>query len=223
MAPARVCYDLRRMKRLASGFLAVAAIAGCLSGAHAYLDLSEDYRPPREFPDPASFRDVEDTWLRNAPLGLEGHIAAILEDPAVYAAQLAYEASRSGSPGRPGKAAEQGWEAMFKGGSRLPIRIRWRFNKHFHRQATLEPTSGWAFTLTDDQGNTLLPVEIGSLATTRDAADWVGEFRVWFPRTTIDGRRLITTHTRQLTLHVAGRPGDAQVMWRFRPLLEGRD
>ncbi len=211
------------MVRPLTWLLAAAVTAGCLSGAHAYLRLSDDYRMPREFADASTYLELEDAWLRHAPLGLEGGIAAILEDPAVGAARLAYDASRSATPGRPGRHAEQTWEELYRQGDRIPFRVRWRFNKHFHRQATLEPGSGWTFTLEDNSGQKLAPAEIGPLETLRDKADWVGEFRIWFPRRSIDGRLLITNHTRSLLLSVAGIPGDATLSWRFLPLLEARD
>lgn len=198
-------------------------LAGCLSGPHAYLKLSPDYRLPPEYADASTYDALRDEWLRHATLGLEGGIAAILEDPAVGAAMVAFEAERSGAPGQPGKQAEELWASLYGKGDRIPIRVRWTFNKHFHKEATLDPTAGWKFRLVDDRGMVLQPVEIGRVQTIRDARDWIGEFRIWFPRKTVDGRLLVTSHTRSLALIVEGGPGDATLEWRFLPLLASGD
>ena len=156
-------------------------------------------------------------------LGLEGCFAAFLGGAAVGAALVAYDASRSAGAGRPGKQAAETWDLLYGTGDRIPLRIRWTFNKHFHRQATIEPGNAWRFRLIDDRGLSLEPIEIGHLEQIRDARDWIGEFRIWFPRRTIDGRLLITSHTRSLTLKVDGAAGDASLEWRFLPLLAPGD
>lgn len=206
------------MRVLFPWLAAAGVLAGCLSGSHAYLKLSSDYGMPAEYSEAEQYAALREDWLRHATVGLEGGIAAILEDPAVGAAMVAYQAERSGTPGRPGKQAEETWSLLYGKGDRIPIRVRWTFNKHFHRENTLDPAN-WKFQLVDDRGLTLEPVEIGSLETIRDARDWIGEFRIWFPRKTIDGRLLVTSHTRSLTLLVKGGPGDAALEWRFLPLL----
>jgi hypothetical protein len=196
---------------------------GCLTGPHAYLSLSSDFRLPGEHADAATYPDLQDLWLRTSPLGLEGAVGAVLEDPALGSAKLAFEASRSRTPGGPGKAAAEAWEQLYRGGDRLPVRVRWRFNKHFHREPTISPDSGWKFALTDDRGLKLQPAEIGKMSSTRDTRDWIGEFRIWFPRRSIDGRPYMTNRTRSLTLSIVGVPGDTSLTWRFLPLLDAPD
>ncbi|MBM4438211.1 MAG: hypothetical protein FJ029_13515 [Actinobacteria bacterium] len=196
---------------------------GCLAGPHAYLSLSGDYRLPAEYADAATYLELHDTWLRTSPLGLEGAVGAVLEDPVLGSALIAFEASRSKTPGGPGQAAAEAWDRLYRGGERLPVRVRWRFNKHFHEEHTISPDSGWKFSLTDDRGLSLQPVEIGKMSASRDARDWLGEFRLWFPRSSIDGRRYMTNRTRTLTLTIVGVPGDTSLTWRFLPLLDAPD
>lgn len=211
------------MRRLFPTLPALALVAGCLSGSHAYLKLSSDFNMPAEYSEAETYANLREEWLRHSPLGLEGGIAAILEDPAVGVALVAYEAQQSRTPGRPGSQAIETWAMLYGNGDRIPVRVRWTFNKHFHRQATLEPDNGWKFRLVDDRGLTLDPVEIGRMNLVRDTKDWIGEFRIWFPRKTIDGRLLITNQTKSLKLTVEGPPGDAALEWRFRPLLATGD
>ncbi len=211
------------MRRLPVLLWVAGLLVGCLAGQHAYLKLSSDYRLPAEYSEAETYAALRDQWLRHSALGLEGGIAAILEDPAVGAALVAYDASRSAGAGRPGKQAAETWDLLYGTGDRIPLRIRWTFNKHFHRQATIEPGNAWRFRLIDDRGLSLEPIEIGHLEQIRDARDWIGEFRIWFPRRTIDGRLLITSHTRSLTLKVDGAAGDASLEWRFLPLLAPGD
>lgn len=204
---------------LASGLV----VGGCLSGPHAYLRLASRYEVPAEFDGIAPYEGTVDAWTRHASLGLEGGIAAVLEDAAVGAAFIADQASRSRTPGRPGLQAADSWDDLYHKGYHIPVRVRWRFNKHFHKETSIDPKDVWTFKLVDDKGLILSPVEFGKLTTLPSAKEWIGEFRVWFTRKTIDGHTQITQGTRRLTLQVSGRPGDAELVWRFQPLLEAHD
>lgn len=193
--------------------------SGCLSDA-AYLKLSRNYALPAEYVDPRSYASTLETWTRVAPLGLAGGFAATLEDPAVGAAIISRDAQQSRSAGPPGSDARATWQVLYDDGDRLPIRVRWRFNRHLYDPAVVDPAAGWTFTLSDDQGYRYSPVDRSAETVMRDPTTWIGAFTLWFARKSIGGRLLITDHTRQLTLTIAGNPGVAEVTWRFWPLLD---
>ncbi|MBI6546217.1 MAG: hypothetical protein HY692_05450 [Cyanobacteria bacterium NC_groundwater_1444_Ag_S-0.65um_54_12] len=204
-------------------FVAAAVLVGCRDGANSYLQLSTDFVLPAEYADATAYTTLLTAWTRHASLGLDSGVAAIIEDPVLIAAQIAKQASEDLALSKPGAAALQFWNFLYQQGDRLPIRLRWRFSKHFYRQATAEPTKGWVFKLSDDQGSVLQPAEIGQLATARDPREWVGDFRLWFQRRGPDRRQYFSKNIRRLTLAVAGRPGNAELQWRFGPLLSARE
>jgi hypothetical protein len=196
----------------------VLALAGCLGGEHAYLRFSQDFDLPLEYADPATYRPLLDQWTRSASLGLEGAVAAVIEDPAVAAAMVAEAASRSHSAFGPGQAARETWQDLYHAGERLPLRVRLRCDRNFHKAEDADPAS-WTFRLRDEAGREFQPVATSSVvvADTREA--WIRECRIWFPRRTVSGVTLIGNRTRMLDLVVRGEGGDAILHWRFTPLL----
>ncbi len=175
---------------------------------------------PREYADPRTYSAVVDAWTRVADLGLGGGLAATLEDPAVGAEILARDAAVSQAAGPPGSDARATWRALYGDGDRLPIKIVWRFDRHLYEQSILDPGSGWTFTLVDDLGFKYSPVAHDRLTVVPNRRLWIGEFTLWFPRRSLGGRTLFTSHTRDLTLEIVGTPGQARMTWRFLPLLD---
>lgn len=204
--------------RIFALLLPVAWHSGCIAGSSPFLELSTDFRLPREFADAGAFNSIENAWFRHGDLGIEGSVGAILEDPVLGAAMLAQWASASYSPGKPALSALQFWEGLYGSGDRLPFRIRWRFNKHFHQQQTLDPSQGWTFKLSDNLKGEWIPVQIGKFAESQHPNDWVAEYRIWFPRKAADGRLLLGRQIRALRLKIVGSVGDSILEWRFGPL-----
>ncbi|MBU6429273.1 MAG: hypothetical protein KGR26_09705 [Cyanobacteria bacterium REEB65] len=195
-------------------------VAGCLPEALQYLHLSTDYALPGTYADPQGYWPVMDAWTRESSLGLAGGIAATLEDPAVGRAIITHDALVGHLPDVPGEDARARWDLLYDHGSRLPVRVHWRFDKNLYRQSTADPQGGWTFRLADDQGFVRSPLDMGKVSVQETPRYWKADFTIWFARRSLAGRLLWTSHTRELILHVVGTPGQAELQWRFLPLLD---
>lgn len=158
-------------------------------------------------------------WSREERLGLNGSATVVLEDPALGADYLAYEAERQKlGPVRKDSYFTGLWDALYgPKGDRVPFRFAWSFDKNFHPQKVINPRSAWTFRLHDDRGRSWDPLFIGPVTDHSTVSKWQGSFRVWFPLQDLDKGWTIDGMTRYLRLAVKSPSGDAEFLWKFKP------
>lgn len=168
-----------------------------------------------------TYRQLRDRWTRDASLGFANHVWATLDDPQLMRVAISDEGEQQGLVGGLFREmARQAWQALYGdpglGIGRIPIDVRWSFDKAFHPENHADPAN-WRFTLSSDRGSTVSALSVGTPEASPSATAWIETFRLWFPD------RVLVPGTRLLTLRLRGPGGEGAVGWQFAPLTDRGD
>ena len=214
------------MKRMLLAMFAVAALTGCPEfivnrGAFVTPSATLAMPAPADLPAASTYISLEDTWRRDAGLGVGGYVFATLWDPVLAAAEVAHDgALMNVPPSGMGDRLKDRWDELYGAErDRFPIDVRLQFDAQFYSDPAILSPGSWTFQLSVAGGPTYPPLENAVISRSPTPKDgyWTGDIRLWFPWRDPDTRLLLLGHqTTAVTLLIAGDTGKAKLTWRFR-------